>query len=59
LWVPDVWAPESAPAAHEQSATIAANEQDLTTKHAISWDWSADEGMVRLSRALIAFLGLA
>lgn len=50
IWVPDVRAPEFAQAAHEQSAAIAASEQDADDQafvDAISWDWSADEGSGR------------
>lgn len=46
IWVPDVRAPEFARAAHEQSAAIAASEQDADDQafvDAISWDWAADE----------------
>ncbi len=46
IWVPDVRAPEFARAAHEQSAAIAASEQDADDQEfvdAISWDWDADE----------------
>lgn len=46
IWVPDVRAPEFAQAAHEQSAAIAAVEQDADDQafvDAISWDWAADE----------------
>lgn len=46
IWVPDVQAPEFARAAHEQSAAIAAGEQDADDQafvDAISWDWAADE----------------
>jgi len=44
--VPDVRAPEFARAAHEQSAAIAAGEQDADDQafvDALSWDWDADE----------------
>jgi len=46
IWVPDVRAPEFARAAHEQSAAIAAGEQDVDDQafvDALSWDWDADE----------------
>ncbi|MGI8536227.1 MAG: antitoxin MazE family protein [Mycobacteriales bacterium] len=46
IWVPDVRAPEFAPAAHEQSAAIAAGERDADDQafvDAISWDWAAGE----------------
>lgn len=46
IWVPDVRAPEFARAAHEQSAAIAASEQDADDQafvDAISWDWMAGE----------------
>ncbi len=46
IWVPDVRAPEFARAAHEQSAAIAASEQDADDQEfvdALSWDWDADE----------------
>lgn len=46
LWVPDVRTPAFARAANEQSAAIAAGEQDADDQafvDAISWNWTADE----------------
>lgn len=46
IWVPDVRSPEFAVAAHEQSAAIAASEQDADDQafvDAITWDWAGDE----------------
>lgn len=46
IWLPDVRAPEFVRAAHEQSAAIAAGEQDADDQafvDATSWGWAADE----------------